>query len=93
VHCFERADGEVVVVAWLRAHVPGLRPPGGEDRRGEVVEVELPGGYRGGDVEDEAGRRVGKVRAERDGASTRLAGLRLTGGSVAVVRLRPVTSE
>ncbi len=95
VHAFERADGAVVVVAWLRTHVPGRGavPEMGDaaDPRRERLELWLPRALGDGEVLDAQGRRLGALGARRDetGPGTSLARFDVRGGETLVLVLPP----
>ncbi len=92
IHCFEIEDGSVIIVAWLKTHVPGRRGDlkGGNvrDVRKESVELTLPYSLTGkATLYDELGNERVYGNLERNGSTTRVKDLTLVGGQVAIIKI------
>lgn len=95
VHAFERADGAVVVVAWLRTHARGrgrISERGDAvDARRERLELWLPRALGDAELLDPRGRQLGVIGARGDqaGPGTSLAPFEVRGGETLVLVLPP----
>lgn len=101
VHAFQRADGRVLIVAWLRTARWGRGDgPGWAAKmlpENERINVILPGGAQGEAIlTDEAGRRLGRLpmqEKDRAGADAASLALDLVPGQVAVVVIEPEDAQ
>ncbi len=92
IHCFEKEDGGVIVVGWLKTHVPGKTFSGPigtlKDDRRETVSVSLPYKLTGEAVAyNERGEGQPFTNVQRPETGTMLDGMALAGGSIVVITI------
>ena len=95
VHVFERADGAVIVAAWLRPAAQPKRERSAEqlraDTRRELIDVQLPRSERMGITVHRAALPGSDTSPQvRDRTVT---GVALTGDEIFVAELRPLTAD
>lgn len=92
VHAFEKADGGLVVIAWLKNYVPGTRFGNinglVQDARRTKISLALPLTATRARCGDELGNRVKTIPTHSRNSSTHIDDLKLQGGQVAVVILQ-----
>lgn len=98
VHAFEDENGSVIVVGWLKTHIPGKR--GGDhwgtvrDTRKEVVELILPSKVTDRSiVYDELGNWSEFKSIEQKGQTTVLKDVALIGGEISIIKISKPSAE
>jgi hypothetical protein len=90
VHAFERPDGEVFIVAWLRTVVHGERAWSAgawTDQRVEHIGLRIPRGLGPGVIANEAGIALGPLPIAAGGGGETLLSLDVPGGEIVIARL------
>jgi hypothetical protein len=93
VHAFEKRDGEVVVVGWLKTYVPGTRegPVSGNaiDKRQATISLSFPAPLASsGEAYNELGDHRGTLRLQQQRRTTHLPNVKLRDGRITVLVLK-----